>query len=208
MGPVSAQTLEKERLLKEQLQNALEKAKKEAAEANAGGASSSTKPAGPMQSMPLIGQLDEALEKAKSSEEVHFCVDWHNTLEKDEDVSAENLAALTCLLQVGKVHLLSYVQSSKRESKVLKDMKSLPQYALLASTNTCWRQVGVDGKVDWACHLGCTVIFDDQPQIIKEAKKWGLHAFGIQHPKAPKERGHIWDSFADAVLDYLESLIQ
>ena len=50
------------------------------------------------------------------------------------------------------------------------------------------KQVGQDGKVDWACHLGCTVIFDEQPEIIKEAKKWVLDAYSIEHPKG-KHRG-------------------
>ena len=61
-----------------------------------GSNSSTTRPAGPMQSMPLILQLNQtlekaqkALEKAKTKEVIHICVDWHNTLEKDDDVSAE-----------------------------------------------------------------------------------------------------------------------
>ena len=61
---VSAQNLEKERQLKEQLKKALEKASTE--EAAAGGtSSSSSRPAGPMQSMPLIGQLEQALERPR-----------------------------------------------------------------------------------------------------------------------------------------------
>ena len=147
----------------------------------------------------------KALEKAKAEEVIHICVDWHNTLEKDDDVSADNMAALTCLLQVAKVHLISYVASEKRKKQVLKDMKLLPQYDHLTSCHAIWEQVGQDGKVDWACHLGCIVIFDDQPQIIKEAKTWGLDAYGIEHPKA-KHSGLYWATFADAVLDYLDKL--
>ena len=61
----SAQNLEKERQLKEQLKKALEKASTEEAAAGGTSSSSSSRPAGPMQSMPLIGQLEQALEKAK-----------------------------------------------------------------------------------------------------------------------------------------------
>lgn len=203
-------SLEKERQYKAKLQEALEKAKSAAGT----GASSSSKPAGPMQSMPLVGQLDEALEKAKKAlekakaeEVIHICVDWHNTLEKDDDVSADNMAALTCLLQVAKVHLISFVGSGSRKKQVLKDMKMLPQYDKLSTSMAIFNQLGEDGKVDWACHLGCTVIFDDQPEIIKEAKQWGLDAYGIAHPRA-KHKGQFWATFAEAVLDYLDKLAQ
>ena len=206
---VSADTLEKERQLKAKLHASLEKERQyaaklqealEKAKSAAGtGASSSSKPAGPMQSMPLVGQLEKALEKAKAEEVIHICVDWHNTLEKDDDVSADNMAALTCLLQVAKVHLISFVGSGSRKKQVLKDMKMLPQYDKLSTSMAIFNQLGEDGKVDWACHLGCTVIFDDQPEIIKEAKQWGLDAYG---------KGQFWATFAEAVLDYLDKLAQ
>ena len=57
-------------------------------------------------------------------------VDWHNTLEVDDDVGGRNAYALTLLLQRTDVVLLSYVQGRKRETKVLEDMKKLPHYTM------------------------------------------------------------------------------
>ena len=189
---VPADTLEKERQLKAKLQESLEKARAEGGAAAGGTGSSSrstSRPAGPMQH----------LEKAKTKEVIHICVDWHNTLEKDDDVSAENLAALTCLLQVAEVHLISY---ASRKKPALKDMQRLPKYGDVASTRAIFTQLGENGKVHWAYHLGCTVIVDDQPEIIKEAREWGLDAYGIK----AKHRGLFWATFAEAVLDYLDLL--
>ena len=97
---VSAQTLEKERQLKEQLKKALEKASAE--EAAAGGtssssSSSSSRPAGPMQSMPLIGQLEQALDRAKDVGDMltwrDFCPDKskmvRREIKKEEDPNQE-----------------------------------------------------------------------------------------------------------------------
>lgn len=49
-------------------------------------------------------------------------VDWHNTLEKDDDVSGDNLKMLSSLMDKCQVHILSYVQSTKRENEVLANM--------------------------------------------------------------------------------------
>ena len=106
------------------------------------------------------------------------------------------------LQQVAKVHLISYVGVSSREKQVLKDMQRLPKYGDLASTRAIFTQLGENGKVHWAYHLGCTVIVDDQPEIIKEAREWGLDAYGIK----AKHRGLFWATFAEALLDYLDLL--
>ena len=193
------QQVASEQELKEQLQKALEKAKAEAAAATA---------AGDLVSMPLVQQLDNALEKAKpvilqKTDPIHVCVDWHDTLEKGEVISAENMAALNCLLQVCKVHIISSVGSNWRKKQVLKDIRDLPQFDKLASHHAIMVQTGVGGKVDWACYLGCEAIFDDQAKIIKEGKEWGLKTYPIQG-KTDHQGGGCWATFADAVLDFLE----
>lgn len=59
----------------------------------------------------------------KSSGKPLVVVDWHNTLEVDNDVSGRNAYALTMLLQRAEVVLLSYVNTRKSEQEVMADMK-------------------------------------------------------------------------------------
>ena len=84
--------------------------------------------------MPKAQDLEESkgqdLEKSKGKPVV--VVNWRNTLEIQEEVSGRNSYALEMLLHKCQVVLLSFVQSAKREKKVLEDMAKLPQAEKLA----------------------------------------------------------------------------
>ena len=193
---VTAKQVAREAELKEKLQEALKKAKAEALE--------KAKETKKMVAMPVVQQLDIALEKArpaleKEAEKYHICVDWHNTLEKDEDVSA----ALAALLQVCKVHIISAADSQWRHDRVLRDIERLPLVGQLASYHAIWQKWGPLGKVDWCCHLGITVIFDDHPKICKEGREWGLEVYPVRGKQ--KHHGESWATFAEAVVDFLHS---
>ncbi|CAL1170128.1 unnamed protein product [Cladocopium goreaui] len=137
-----------------------------------------------------------------------------DTLEKERQLKAKLHASLekerqyTAKLQEALEKAKSAAGTgASSSSKPAGPMQSMPLYDKLSTSMAIFNQLGEDGKVDWACHLGCTVIFDDQPEIIKEAKQWGLDAYGIAHPKA-KHKGQFWATFAEAVLDYLDKLAQ
>ena len=65
-------------------------------------------------------------------------VDWHNTLEVDDDVGGRNAYALTLLLQRTDVVLLSYVQGRKRETKVLEGKLRSVQGSQGKEFNNCF----------------------------------------------------------------------
>ena len=93
---------------------------------------------------------------------------------------------------------------SSRKKQVLKDMQRLPKYGDLASTRAIFNQLGENGKMDWACHLGSTVIFDEQPEIIKAARNGGWML--TVSTKGQAQGSLFWATFAEAVLDYLDLL--
>jgi hypothetical protein len=56
--------------------------------------------------------------------------------------------------------------------------------------------------VDWACWLEAEAIFDDQPDVIKEARTWGLKGYPIKACGKDHEGPAFW-SFADAVGQFV-----
>ena len=132
-------------------------------------------------------------------------VDWHNTLEKDLQVTPRNLYALEMLADRCQVLVLSYVNSSWRENQELELVSKLPQAHKLMGYQCCWKQVGQDGKVDIACDLNAIAIFDDAKCICQEAEKWGLQVYPIQ----TETQMHSWHyrqyaCFAEAVDAFLK----
>ena len=148
----------------------------------------------------------------KEDEKLVVLLDWHNTLEKDDEVPESHLEALEKLLgKADEVHLLSYVGSWKRQGQVMHDMYTkLPQWMLdeMASIATCWEKTGVGGKCAIACDWGCHAVFDDAHDILRECKAWGLEVYGVQKPGLwgmdGLSKGERFDSFPEAVDAYLE----
>ena len=100
--------------------------------------------------------------------------------------------------------LQKYVQSAKREKKVLADMAKLPQAEKLMSYQTCWVQCGENGKAHIADELGALAIFDDHRGICEGADFWGIQTYPIM----TKREQHRWHhqqfaTFADAVDAFL-----
>ena len=127
-------------------------------------------------------------------------VDWHNTLEKGNQVPNVSLKALEQLLKVVDVHIISWVGSEMRFEKTMKQIPELLGKTLkkVKSYRCTYASTGEDSKVDWACHFGALCIFDDRSEVIEEADLWGLKAYQIG-------RGGYW-SIADAVAQFMEDL--
>ena len=165
----------------------------------------------------------EALEKApkvkakpkkdlEKSQKPLVVVDWHNTLEVNEDVSGRNSYALTLLLQRCDVLIMSYVATTKRQEAVLRDIDALPHWRTSngkLEKMVCWRKTGQSGKTDLAMARGAIGIFDDSKPICQEALQWGLQVFAIQ----TEWQQHDWlpqpwvpySSFADAVDGFIKN---
>ena len=75
-----------------------------------------------------VHKMPKAKDLEKSSGRPLVVVDWHDTLEVNNDVPGRNAYALTLLLQRADVLILSYVATQKRHDDVLADIHGLPHW--------------------------------------------------------------------------------
>ena len=144
---------------------------------------------------------------AQSLEKPLVVVDWHNTLEKDDVVSQENIKSLEKLLEHCQVVLLSAVDTAKRRKQVLHDMETmLPSHIHQnLGKETCWKKCGPGGKADLCWLWEAIAIFDDNWHICQECEAWEIDAYQVtyKHPA----RGSF-PTFVEAVnaflVDYIE----
>ena len=136
-------------------------------------------------------------------------VDWHHTLEVNDQIPAANMAALEKVAMIADVHILSYVASWTREEAVKKDFAAMIPLHIqrrLVGMHTCWQRTGKGGKLSWCEWLGADAIMDDDNEIIQECKK-SLDCYAICGPKGKHHNlpAHmVWKSFAEAVEVFLE----
>ena len=155
----------------------------------------------------------DGLEKSTASssglEKPNVIVDWHFTLEVNDQVSDDNIKALEVLVEKCKrVTLLSYVASNQRAQQVQKDMQDLlpgDLYRRLGKA-ICWKKTGPGGKCDKSWAKQAAFIFDDNKEICQECLRWGIQPFPINGP----HQQHAWarksyDTFSEAVSDFLAS---
>ena len=163
------------------------------------------------------GSGTQGLEKAQSSntkkamaqslEKPLVVVDWHNTLEKDEVVSQENIKSLEKLLEHCQVVLLSAVDTAKRRKQVLHDMETmLPSHIHQnLGKEVCWKKCGPGGKADLCWLWEATAIFDDNLQICQECEAWEIDAYQVSYKHPAKGS---FPTFVEAVnaflVDYIE----
>lgn len=132
-------------------------------------------------------------------------IDWHNTLEIDEILPEDNLAALKKVLEVADVRIISWVNSAARRSSTLQQIRDLiPQETLknVKSYQTIWYKCGEGGKVHGATYYKAETLFDDQPAVCAGARGWGLVPFPIAGNK-PHKGSSFW-TFAEAAEAYLK----
>ena len=113
----------------------------------------------------------------KGLEKPVVVVDWHNTLEKDDVVSQDNLAGLEKLQEHCRVILLSAVDTVSRKKQVLVDMDAMiPDHIHQQGLGkeTCWEKCGEGGKADLAWQWDAVAIFDDNWHICQECEAWGI----------------------------------
>ena len=138
-------------------------------------------------------------------------VDWHNTVEVNNRVPPQNAAALAKLMDHAHVHILSYVETTKRQHTFYKQVRQLlPSLWRGLELHTCWDRLGpADGKAAWCKYLQAEAIIDDNNEIIIECLDEGLKVFAVvsrhyQHNNLPVRM--IFDDFAEAVESYLENV--
>ena len=139
----------------------------------------------------------------KGLEKPVVVVDWHNTLEKDDVVSQDNLTGLEKLQEHCRVILLSAVDTVSRKKQVLVDMDAMipdhiHQHGL--GKEICWKKCGEGGKADLAWQWDAVAIFDDNWQICQECEAWGIDAYQVSQKKAAKGAFPTFWKAVDAFL--------
>ena len=135
----------------------------------------------------------------KEDETLVVLLDWHNTLEKDEVVSQENIKSLEKLLEHCQVVLLSAVDTAKRRKQVLHDMLPSHIHQNLGK-EVCWKKCGPGGKADLCWLWEATAIFDDNLQICQECEAWEIDAYQVSYKHPAKGS---FPTFVEAVNAFL-----
>lgn len=139
----------------------------------------------------------------KGLEKPVVVVDWHNTLEKDDVVSQDNLAGLEKLQEHCRVILLSAVDTVSRKKQVLVGMDAMiPDHIHQQGLGkeTCWKKCGEGGKADLAWQWDAVAIFDDNWHICQECEAWGIDAYQVSQKKAAKGAFPTFWKAVDAFL--------
>ena len=130
-------------------------------------------------------------------------VDWHNTLEVKETVSAANINALDQLKKEGyEVYLCSFGGHNRnwytdKHSGIIWDGWA---GKFFTSSPTGWY-----GKADALCKHGIDTIFDDNYQVIEECDNWNIKVFPVVPSWKQKgwDKYKTWPTFAQAVEAFL-----
>eukprot|EP00438_Fugacium_kawagutii_P033587 Skav205237 [mRNA] locus=scaffold1794:241395:247080:+ [translate_table: standard] len=104
-------------------------------------------------------------------------IDWHGTLEVEDQVSPANLAALRALKAQGwEVHLLSY--GGKKRNKVTLQLAE-ELWSGWSGIHFTSAKVGWEGKAQRCYDLGIEVIFDDSHEVGWECHQNDMWVYGI-----------------------------
>ena len=108
-----------------------------------------------------------------------------------------------------EVHIVSYVESMKREWQVKQDAWNFLPTDLYnqVQIHCTWKRTGLGGKLWASKRLGATVIFDDSPEVCRECLQDGMMVHAIctkwcRHGDLPQSL--VFNTFAEAVEAYLD----
>ena len=155
------------------------------------------------------GGLEKSTASSSGLEKPNVIIDWHFTLEVNDQVPDDNIKALRALMEKSnRVTLLSYVASNQRAQQVQQDMQNLLPadiYRRLGKA-ICWKKVGPAGKCAKAWNKQAPIIFDDCKEICQECLQWDMEVYPIRNP----HQKHGWtntsyETFAEAVSSYLSN---
>ena len=137
-------------------------------------------------------------------------VDWHDSLEKEDQVPLLHQQALEKLMDHAEVHLLSYVASTKREIQVHQDVRDMVKAMhRLAGVHTTWSKVGWQGKAAWCKWLNAEAIFDDDEKICRECFGKGIQTFALMSGRSSHNylpARVVFKDFPEAVDEYIDGL--
>ena len=136
-------------------------------------------------------------------------VDYHNTLATgNHKILPCNEAALLKLMETHQVMICSWCGSTRAE-EVKQNLQKHPWFDRVWRFRTTDERQGPGSKSSIAKAYGIRVMFDDSRDLLEDALAKGIQVYPIksrkeshlwwQGPKGP------WDTFADAVEDYLQS---
>ena len=122
------------------------------------------------------------------------CIDWHLTLEVDEEVPSFNVRELQLLQDQGFALILCSYCGQSREDCVRKQVSSLEESSGIFFERKVFTRVplGKSGKTYAALSQGCGLLIDDRKDVCREALTKGISAYPIQTEKQSHEWIRAW----------------
>ena len=149
------------------------------AEAPAAPAASAEAPAAPAASAASVKK--DQVEQATPLRKGKVMVDFHWTLEVDGKITPGNRSAMKLLLEKGiEVVVCSWCFTHRRK-EVLATLEKEDWFTKVTFISTTERS-GAGGKAALCNQYGCTTIFEDGMDILKECHQQGIEVYCIRSP--------------------------
>ena len=149
-----------------------------------------------------------AVEQATPLRKGKVMVDFHWTLEVHGKITQHNRSAMKELLEKGFEVVICTWCFTQRRKEVLATLEKEDWFTKVTFTSTTER-IGAGGKAALCNQYGCTTIFDDGLDIIKECHQQGIEVYCIRNPTlsyhwASKQGLRIFRTFSHAARNFLK----
>ena len=135
----------------------------------------------------------------------HVMIDFHNTLETGDKITAENHAAVEqLLLTQHQVTICSWC-FQKREQEVRQTLQGQTWFGELSEVLCIQQRTGHGGKAKICLDKGIQVLMDDAADICKEAFEKGLDVYPIQ---TRVEKHQWWESIGRTAYPTLAAAVK
>ena len=132
-------------------------------------------------------------------------IDFHNTLETGDKITAENHAAVEqLLLTQHQVTICSWC-FQKREQEVRQTLQGQTWFGELSEVLCIQQRTGHGGKAKICLDKGIQVLMDDAADICKEAFEKGLDVYPIQ---TRVEKHQWWESIGRTAYPTLAAAVK
>ena len=154
----------------------------------------------------------------RQRKKARVCVDWRNTLEKDNHVPADHIQHLRLLMEQCQVLICSYVKTKWREQEVKKQVLALEKDMGLVfhfPLFFTYEKQGAGGKLEKMWYQNVDYIIDDSWQVLKETLEKGyphVTPIAVQTPEQSHWRFQgqegitVVPDFPAAVMKVLQDL--
>ena len=141
------------------------------------------------------------LTKEEASKRV--AIDWHNTLQKEQDLTVHHVdrQALKLLQDKGYYLILLSYAGKKRAKEVMEELEKQDLMGFFQKIRFTWKKCGHQGKAEYCRANAIDYLFDDSPEIIEECHLRKVYTYNMHTRWYQHTAGH-WN-FWEAVNQFL-----